>query len=94
MGAFVEDGGLIVDLGCGTGTSTRRLAAAYPEAKEVASPTSPYALVLQCLALNSVMPHPGCRRRSLAILHRCCAAAGGCSESVNCSPGSSRVCKD
>eukprot|EP00288_Rhodomonas_lens_P013233 CAMPEP_0177702738 /NCGR_PEP_ID=MMETSP0484_2-20121128/7291_1 /TAXON_ID=354590 /ORGANISM="Rhodomonas lens, Strain RHODO" /LENGTH=355 /DNA_ID=CAMNT_0019214031 /DNA_START=138 /DNA_END=1205 /DNA_ORIENTATION=- len=47
MGAFVEDGGLIVDLGCGTGTSTRRLAAAYPEAKEVVGvDLSPYFIAV------------------------------------------------
>lgn len=32
LGAHVPDGALIVDLGCGTGTSTRRLAGRFPQA--------------------------------------------------------------
>ena len=31
MGATVPAGGSIVDLGCGTGTSSRRLAALFPQ---------------------------------------------------------------
>ena len=35
LGATVPDNGVIVDLGCGTGTSTRRLASLFPQAKRI-----------------------------------------------------------
>lgn len=35
MGATVPDGGRVVDLGCGSGISTRRIAAAWPQAESV-----------------------------------------------------------
>lgn len=35
IGAAVPDGAVVVDVGCGTGVSTRRLAAAHPTASEV-----------------------------------------------------------
>lgn len=35
LGASVPDGGTVVDLGCGTGTSTRRIAGRYPSASSV-----------------------------------------------------------
>lgn len=35
MGAFVPSGSIIVDFGCGTGTSTRRLAKLFPQADKV-----------------------------------------------------------
>jgi SAM-dependent methyltransferase len=36
LGARVPDGGLVIDLGCGTGTSTRRLARRFPRAAALA----------------------------------------------------------
>lgn len=35
LGATCPDGGAILDLGCGTGTSTRRLACAWPQAASI-----------------------------------------------------------
>ena len=35
LGAAVPAGGVVYDIGCGTGTSTRRLAARYPEAADI-----------------------------------------------------------
>ena len=35
IGAKVPDGGLVVDLGCGTGISTRRIAARFPKASSI-----------------------------------------------------------
>eukprot|EP00978_Attheya_sp_CCMP212_P038266 scaffold187990_cov45-Attheya_sp.AAC.1 len=35
LGVTVPDGGTVVDLGCGTGTSTRRLAAKYDQARTI-----------------------------------------------------------
>lgn len=35
LGAACPDGGVILDLGCGTGTSTRRLASAWPAAASI-----------------------------------------------------------
>ncbi len=41
----VPQSGVIVDMGCGTGTSTRRLAAAFPDAKEIIGmDLSPYMI--------------------------------------------------
>ena len=36
-GTVLPDGGVIVDMGCGTGTSTRRLATMFPQASKVVS---------------------------------------------------------
>lgn len=47
LGAACPDGGAIVDLGCGTGTSTRRLARAWPRASEVVGvDLSPYMVAV------------------------------------------------
>ena len=35
LGASIPDNGVVLDLGCGTGTSTRRLASIFPQASEV-----------------------------------------------------------
>ncbi|CBJ49027.1 conserved unknown protein [Ectocarpus siliculosus] len=46
LGVLVEDGGLVVDLGCGSGTSTRYLAEQFPSAgKVVGVDLSPYMLL-------------------------------------------------
>ena len=43
LGASCDDEGIIVDCGCGTGTSTRRLAKQYPQAKQlIGIDLSPY----------------------------------------------------
>ncbi|CAE7303936.1 unnamed protein product [Symbiodinium natans] len=43
LGAVVPEGGLIVDMGCGTGISTRRLAARFPSASQlIGLDLSPY----------------------------------------------------
>ncbi|OLP76415.1 putative methyltransferase AN0656 [Symbiodinium microadriaticum] len=43
LGAAVPDGGVIVDMGCGTGISTRRLAARFPKASRlIGLDLSPY----------------------------------------------------
>ena len=51
IGAIVKDGDVIVDLGCGTGMSTRRLARKFPQAsKFVGIDLSPYFIqVGKCL---------------------------------------------
>lgn len=47
LGASVPDTGLLVDLGCGTGTSTRRLAASFPNASRVLGmDLSPYFIAV------------------------------------------------
>ncbi|KAG8463466.1 hypothetical protein KFE25_004977 [Diacronema lutheri] len=47
LGAACPDGGAIVDLGCGTGTSTRRLAARFPRAATVVGlDVSPHMLAV------------------------------------------------
>ncbi|CAM9798698.1 unnamed protein product [Scytosiphon promiscuus] len=46
LGVLVEDGGLVVDLGCGSGTSTRYLAEQFPSAgKVVGIDLSPHMLL-------------------------------------------------
>ncbi|CAN0269063.1 unnamed protein product [Ectocarpus fasciculatus] len=46
LGVLVDDGGLVVDLGCGSGTSTRYLAEQFPSAgKVVGVDLSPYMLL-------------------------------------------------
>ena len=43
LGAAVPQNGVVVDLGCGTGTSTRRLASSFPQAEKVTGiDLSPY----------------------------------------------------
>ncbi|KAJ1445020.1 S-adenosyl-L-methionine-dependent methyltransferase [Pelagophyceae sp. CCMP2097] len=47
LGAAVPDGGVVVDLGCGTGVSTRRLASRYPGAGAVRGvELSPYMVAV------------------------------------------------
>ena len=47
LGASVPDGGVVCDLGCGTGLSSRRIAAAYPRAASVIGlDLSPYFIAV------------------------------------------------
>jgi len=47
LGASVPEGGLVVDLGCGTGASTRRLAARFPQASSfLGIDLSPYFIAV------------------------------------------------
>lgn len=64
MGVSVPDGAIIVDLGCGTGTSTRRLAKKFPRAKKIIGmDLSPYFIAvgetLLKLAPKSVLEEGG-----------------------------------
>ena len=47
LGASLQEGDTIVDMGCGTGTSTRRLAALYPQASKIVGlDLSPYMIAV------------------------------------------------
>mmetsp|Transcript_52594 Transcript_52594/g.117922 ORF Transcript_52594/g.117922 Transcript_52594/m.117922 type:complete len:384 (+) Transcript_52594:27-1178(+) len=47
LGAFVPEGGLVVDMGCGTGLSSRRLASRFPTASRILGiDLSPYFIAV------------------------------------------------